>query len=359
MKTFIRARYIHSLSFVLYIIFAGFALGIEPAAEEEIKTDLSVTMEQIRQNRGKGISTDTLAKKYGVALIPHIEQYMVDPNKFVRWQAYATMWHVGKSTNDIPSRRAIVYKFLTRLRDDDRNRGYLARFLLQFRADDFTDKAKEVLHQLFLKALANELDPQRNIVLLVGVADMKSELPRLKEFIEKVEGKLKQEHEKGDESDRKFLETLETRAADKERLSRSDKARIEMLRRMLNRQYWQSTLLWAALRARARMGVKEDIMRCIVMVESHPDEGYRVDSLLRELAYIRQPEVVSYLYTYLNSDKLERYKGRDVIRITYGQRAAMALAEMLRGFPGNVYDPKTLERARKWMAEQTKFEIIR
>jgi hypothetical protein len=58
------------------------------------------------------------------------------------------------------------------------------------------------------------------------------------------------------------------------------------------------------LRARARMGVKEDILRCIDLVESHPDEDYRVTWLLHGLSYVRQPEVINYLQKYLNSDKL-------------------------------------------------------
>jgi hypothetical protein len=111
-----------------------------------------------------------------------------------------------------------------------------------------------------------------------------------------------------------------------------------------------------------RMGVKEDIQRCTELVESHPDEDYRVTRLLHQLAYIRQPEIVNHLHKYLNSDKSERYKGPDAMVKTYGQRAAMALAEMLEGFPGREDiggDQETIERCRKWMSEQTEWEITR
>jgi hypothetical protein len=84
--------------------------------------------------------------------------------------------------------------------------------------------------------------------------------------------------------------------------------------------------------------------------------------LLKELSYVRQPEVVDYLHTYLKSDKMEAYKGRDVVPTSYGQRAAIALAQMLHGFPWKKdYAPnqEMIERCRKWMAEQSQWHIIR
>jgi hypothetical protein len=189
---------------------------------------------------------------------------------------------------------------------------------------------------------------QKQIVLLVGVADMKSELPQLEQLIQENEGKLKEEHERYLAQGRREIENM------------SESMR-EHYGYILQKQYWQKSVVWAALRARARMGVKEDIARCIELVESHPDEDYRVESLLNELSYVRQPEVVDYLHTYLKSDKLEAYKGIDVVRSTYAQYAAIALGRMLCGFPWKKDfppKPEMIERCREWMAEQKQRNII-
>lgn len=374
------------LLFAPCIILTAHTSALEPVAEREIRTVLSAEMhlarqtcatppdaESLRKKHGAALSPylkeytthlgepvahidiKRLCTKYGAALLPYIEQYTIDPNSRVRLEAYALMAGIGRDANDTPDRQAIVYKLLTRLRQDEEYKQYLGRMLLQFRAADFSTEAKELLRDQFSSAL---VDRKMNgyvrgyIILLVGVADIKSELPRLKEFIELREDKLKQEHKEDVDRLNKLLEgTPETR-----------KARLEALHKMLNRQYWQGTLVWDALRSRAGMGVKEDIIRCVELAESHPDEGYKVTRLLRELSYVRQPEVVNYLQKYLNSDKLEPYKGYDVIRKSYAQRAAMALAEMLRGFPGNKHyggDQETMERCRKWMNEQKEWHIIR
>jgi hypothetical protein len=103
-----------------------------------------------------------------------------------------------------------------------------------------------------------QMNARGEIILLAGVADLKSELPRLKQFIDEHEGKLKQQHE----------ENLAEWARTVEKMPERRQARFAD---SLLEQYWQSSLVWDALRARARMGVKEDIARCIELVEPHPD----------------------------------------------------------------------------------------
>jgi hypothetical protein len=110
------------------------------------------------------------------------------------------------------------------------------------------------------------------------------------------------------------------------------------------------------------MGVKEDVKRCIEVVEAHPDESYRVIFLLDRISYVRQPEVVEYLKKYLFIDKPEKPASEGHMRMSYAHRAAMALAQMLRGFPGNPEyggNQKTIEECRKWMSKQKKWNIIR
>ena len=374
------------LLFAPCIILTAHTSALEPVAEREIRTVLSAEMhlarqtcatppdaESLRKKHGAALSPylkeytthlgepvahidiKRLCTKYGAALLLYIEQYTIDPNSRVRLEAYALMASIGRDANDTPDRQAIVYKLLTRLRQDEEYKQYLGRMLLQFRAADFSTEAKELLRDQFSSAL---VDRKMNgyvrgyIILLVGVADMKSELPRLKEFIEQREDKLKQEHKEYVGRLHKLLE----------RTPETHKPRLETLRKMFKRQYWQSSLMWDALRARARMGIKEDIHRCIELVESHPDEEYRRDRLLQALAYVRQPEIVGYLYDYLQHSKAKTEFRGDAIIYSEAQRAAMALAAMLRGFPGNKHyggDQETMERCRKWMNEQKEWHIIR
>lgn len=330
---------------LLIVLLAAIAFGLEPQAEQEIKPVLSRFMDEARQGYLSWEPVNRIAEEYGVSVVPYVEDYYTDPCDRVRWHAYALVWKIGLAANDVPGRQLVVDKLLARLRDDpaDGNRQWLANRLLQFTSADFSEASRRSVRELLLRALADsKINPRRDIILLAGVAGLKSELPRLKEFIDEREGKLKQEHEEHLAEWRQVVE-------------RMPEWRKAYHARSLMKQYWQSSLVWAALRARARMGVKEDIARCIQLADSHPDEDYKARRLLRELAYVRQPEVVDYIYDYLKSDEVEKVKGRDVVRMSHAQRAAMALAEMLRRFPGRKDiggDAKTIERCSKWMAEQ-------
>lgn len=318
----LRNKYI--LVFCLCGIFTGLAAAIEPAAEKEIITALSTKMNNIR-NKLPDNNLRELRKKYGTAIVPYLEQYMSDSHTFVRWIAYAEITTLIVDCNDMPLRKRIVDKLVVKVRDDDRNRGRLARRLLKFQAVDFSDKSKEILSaQLSLALDINKMNwhVSREIILLVGAAGMKSELPRLKQFLDKNQERFEKE---------------------------------------LQGQSLHGSLSWTVLRARARMGVKEDIKRCIELAESNPDEWYKATTLLANLAYIRQPETVGILYNYLKSDKVSPYMGKDVVTQRYAGIAAGHLSHILRGFPSylSYRTPDVIEQCRKWMAEQKKWDIIR
>jgi hypothetical protein len=161
--------------------------------------------------------------------------------------------------NDVQARQRIVARLLVGVRDDAYNSGYLAARLLQFTSRDFSEESRQLVREMLLRGLVEtQMNARGEIILLAGVADLKSELPRLKQFIDEHEGKLKQQHE----------ENLAEWARTVEKMPERRQARFAD---SLLEQYWQSSLVWDALRARARMGVKEDIARCIELVEPHPD----------------------------------------------------------------------------------------
>jgi hypothetical protein len=381
----IRGR-VYFLLFTLCIILTADTSALEPADEKQIRTVLSAKMDLVHQgwalppdaktyekkygpalspylreyttNTGEPfavIDIEALCTKYGAALFPYLDEYTTDPNSRIRSKAYILILKIGSQANDPRDRKAAVYRLLSCLRRDQKHKQGLGRKLLRFRAADFSDEAKDLLRQLFSQAL---IDNKMNgyvrgyIILLVGIADIKSELPRLKEFMKQREVELKKKHEKHVQGLRRRIESTPER----------NKLLLENLYKDLNRQYWQSTLMWNALRARARMGVKEDILRCIELVESHPDQRYKVHSLLAQLSYVRRPEVVNYLQKSLNRGKTTPEFIQDMEISSEAQCAAMALAKMLRGFPGNPEyggNHETIVQCRKWMAEQTEWKIIR
>jgi len=305
--------------------------GVQAADQSEIENLLTTKMNAIRQQQPDPTSDAVIAKKYGVKLLPYLEQYRKDTSDRVRWRAHALLWLVGEKSESTSDRQNIVEMLVEALEDKEPLMWQaVSGWLLSFKADDFSPGSKGLLH----KHLTTKKPPNQ-IVLICGVADMKSELPRLQKFLID-ESKVKPETGQG---------------------------------------YWWGTLSWAARRARARMGVEEYIERCIQLVNSEPDLTRRLTHLIRkDLQYIRQPRVVDVLRKYLDSDQklppllprgMEGKKPEieDRYSIPYAQYAAAALAEILVGFPvkkhAGGYSDEEINLCRQWMREQTKWDIIR
>ena len=179
--------------------------------------------------------------------------------------------------------------------------------LLTFTKADFNDDAKGLIRT----ALAKD-NPSRNVIRICGVADMKDEIPRLQNIIDRTSN---------------------------------------------------YNLFWTAHLAKARMGVKEDINEYINYVESITDQNERVKRRLPNVGYIRQPEAIEYLKKYLESDgRLPPVDNRP--GPTYASRVVHILAESLENFPikqkdARNYTDEEIELCRKWMSEQKKWQIIR
>lgn len=255
-----------------------------------------------------------------------VNEYTEDSNPRVVRCAHGLMFRILQNTSAPVDRQTIVGRLVEDVADPNNagDRGHILERLADLaRTSDFTDHSKEILRELVA------VHSWGKLVLVVGVAGIESELPRLQEMIDDLEGELKQQYQPP--SRRK-------------------------------RTYWENSVLWAALRARARMGVTEDIQRCIDMVESHPEPSYRVGWLLRELSYVRQPEVVSYISEYLHTDRMLPSRGDDAVAGSYAQGAAQALAWMLEDFPkkpGLSVAQQDIETIRNWMVDQTEWKIIR
>lgn len=190
-------------------------------------------------------------------------------------------------------------------------------WLLTFKKDDFNKNSKEILRT----AIATKNSSSR-ILLIIGIADIKEILPRLQEL------------------------------AIDEKNDRPDPTRK-----------WYYKINWAARLAMARMGIKEEITKCIEMAESEQDSDERVKRVLPKIGYIRQPEAIEYLKKYLESSKrlpdIDNRPGP-----TYASRVVHILAESLENFPikqkdARDYKEEEIALCRKWMSEQKEWKIIR
>jgi hypothetical protein len=292
------------------------AKPVDVSKAEDIKVELQKRMEMLR-NQHKAIGVQELVKTYGYQVVPAAEPYLSDSEVRVRLRATSLIRRAALMSSDKQERQRIIEKLLDHGTKNPGREDGILEDLLSFQAADFSEAAKEVLQ----KELSTS--PEYTTILLVGAADVKPSLPALKAIVNEANEPLRPFHVGRKQS---------------------------------------HTLAFAALMARARMGVKKDTQRCIQMVEAHPDERYRVVHLLDRLSYIRQPEVVEYIKKYLFIDKPEEPPSKGRSTMSYAQRAAMALAKMLRGFPGNPEyggNQKTIEECRKWMPKQKKWNIIR
>jgi hypothetical protein len=194
--------------------------------------------------------------------------------------------------------------------------------LMGFTAKDFDDKARNTIRQALAKERVGILTVQ-----LCGVANIQEELPRLETLL------IDEAAYIADPSRRDF-------------------------------PMWYYTLGWRARLARARMGVKEDIARCIELAESERNATDRVLRVLPQIGYIRQPEAIEYLRKYLESSERLPPTNPGARGERYASRVMHILAESLEGYPvkpklGGRYTDQEIEICRKWMADKANWKIIR
>jgi len=297
-------------------------LNTHPAFAEEQSSVSSLLAARLEQERARN-REDMVPVKFGAAqlrdanateVLAVLSRYQNDPCWPVRHLAFRyALWLAEVQPQ--PATRTEVVKQLVNgfITDADRQ---AANWLLTFHAEDFSDESRALIRQ----SLAKER-PSRGIVLICGVAQMKDQLPILEKML---------------------IDEMKHQ-------SEVDKQRIGLP--------WYYTTGWSARLARARMGVKEDITKCLQLVETVENLDRRVIKLLRDVGYIRQPEAIEFLQGYLESQqRLSPVKptapGKPVASYVLD-----ILIDCLKDFPvarkpGRGYKWERIEQARKWMAEQ-------
>ncbi len=240
-------------------------------------------------------------------------------------------WSVRHTTHIIIARVANMHP-VTGIRQEVARRLLEAEFnatdrgavtlLMNFTAKDFNSGAREMVRQ----ALARE-NINRHHVQICGVANIQEELPHLRELL---------------------IDEMAHSKDPKTRRSRK----------------WYFTLGWSARLARARMGAKEDIDKCIELAETEKNLQERVLRILPDIGYIRQPEAIQYLQKYLESDQRLSPVSPPVPGEPVSSYVMSILAECLRNYPvkrreARGYTQEEIDLCRKWMAQQTTWDIRR
>ncbi len=277
-------------------------------------------MEAILRNDEISQSMNAVVEKYGYAVVAAAEKYVNDKDAKVRLHAYRYIILATTYSTNLAERQEGVGKLLRGAYTDadTKFQSALRGWLLRYKSQDFSPAAVKLLDEKF----AEDPNDDRTI-LLIGVAQDTPQLEKLAEIRDKVK---------------------------------------EPLQPWVNDPPKGHKLAFAATMARARMGEKDDIKRCIELVDSHPDENFKMVSLLNKLSYVRQPEVVEYLKGYLLDNRYESGAGRNM---TYGERAMLALEEMIEDFPSKdkslKFDSvtKRTQYCYDWLNKQEKLNIIR
>lgn len=278
------------------------------------------------------------------SIVPLAINLTKDTNKRVRFYGYRLLISAKQKTNDLNLLNIIIHAFIEGLKDDN-NSGTCLKVLMDCHKNEFSEETKEYLKQLLDEILTKEITGtySENILLLVGVADMQEEMNKLQAIMDIGDGNSSR--------------------------SRSNPHRM----------------VFAALKAKARMGDKDAIRQCIAQVDMEQDEERKLRISLKHIAYIRQPEAVDYIKQYIYSDKKTRDLGPDALGGSYSDIAAGYLEEMIVGFPNRAeianhikeygFDEAFTEKwptymndggrkayvlnCRQWLEAQDSLEIIR
>ncbi|MFA5239262.1 MAG: hypothetical protein WC476_06090 [Phycisphaerae bacterium] len=251
-------------------------------------------------------------------------KYENDPCEPVRDRAYWQEVHFAKLRPEPWIKQEVVFRLAKALIDPNTELGgRISSRLLSFTEKDFSPAAKELIRQNL-----KTNNRKGETIMLVGVANIIEEQPRL-------EGLL--------------IDELAYQAE-------ADKT---------GKMPWYFTLGWRAHLALARMGVKEDVDKCVGLIEQEIDNNKNW-RLLHDLGYIRQPEAIESLKKYFLSDlKLPPMKPDGWGAESYSRYIMPILDENLSNFPikqkksRGFYTKEEIELCRKWMSEQKEWKIIR
>lgn len=268
------------------------------------------------------ITDDKLEAADPQDVLATLAPYEKDSEWSVRHMAHIIIARVADAHPITQVRREVATRLVrAQLSGTDKGAG---RLLMNFTAKDFNDESKALIRQALAEANIAKVggDPS---IWLCAVANMQEELPRLKQLL-------------------------------------IDELAYSTDPKMRHSPKWYFTSGWAARLARARMGVKADIEKCLKLVDTIESVDKKVTILLHDVGYIRQPAAIEYLKKYFLSDL--RLSARGGIGEPVAKYLMPILADCLRDFPvesreGRTYTDEEIDLCRKWMSGRTKWNIVR
>jgi hypothetical protein len=304
-----------------------FALPLEVLVGKEEADIAALLKAKMQEARGSArdltvdirITDEKLQAADPQQVLAVLAPYEKDPQWSVRHMAHIIIARVA-NMHPVTEIRQEVARRLLEAEFNATDRGAVT-LLMNFTAKDFNSGAREMIRQ----ALARE-NISRHHVLICGVANIEEELPHLKELL---------------------IDEIEYQAKTKRRGKK-----------------WYYTVGWAARLARARIGVKEEINKCIELVDAEKDFHARVTRLLHDTGYIRQPAAITYLQGYLESDQRLSAVSPPIPGEPVSSYVMSILAECLRNYPvkrreARGYAQEEIDLCRKWMAQQTTWDVRR
>ena len=280
-------------------------------ARRELEPAITASFEQLAGGETVSTVPASLLEAEPRRALELLKPYENDASPKVRHYAYTLAWQVGRSSADPKVRKAVTARLTGALTDaSPLVWQHAAQHLNSFDAADFTPTCHQVI-----RGLVNRDDVDPDVIRVVGIAGMSDLLDHLQVALR-------------DES--KFT-------------SASLGGR------------WYGTRSWSARLARARLGVKGDIDRVVELVGLEPDPITRVTVLLGDLGYVRQPQTLDVIRSYLESDdRLPNASKPQNPGTQYAQYAADVLADHLADFPIDKrfvggYSEEDLKLIRQWM----------
>ena len=316
----------HILACSMLTVLAAGAEEAPPDLAEAMSQSLSLKNMKASERPADAVWPAQMGENHGLALVPHLRRYMENQEKGIQFSVIEAMSGIKRACETPAQRRQLVDELvrwfcLPGCREPRRIVGVLD----EMRAEDFSDSAKEALCARLVESMEKpRLVDERSAALAVGIADVRKALPLL----------AKQSFKKTDD-----VQSIASAG-----------------------RRWFDSVRWHWLRARARMGVEEDILLCIRLVEAMPKECDRATLMFEQLAYVRQPEIVEHLKSYAFRDDVAVQAEGDILGTLYCEKAIEALAYMIEGFPlepGRSCYGDRIEECREWLRNHPKYTLRR
>jgi hypothetical protein len=301
---------------LLTIVLIGLSLV---ASGQDVSDLLSSAMENTRAKNYQQLNERPLYDSANLQIVlANLRPYLADTAIAIRAKAYRILRNVGLATEMENIRNYVVNQLIDGVRDIDSGiAGIAVESLTNFRKQNFDIEVQRKLSDL----LATKPPFYDKVLLLAG-------------FVELID-------QRGLISNMLLTDTL-----------LNDKSR------------------WAAHLALARMGVQEEVSYVVNKVKRYPVNDDVVYELLPDLAYIRQPLAVDYLFEVVNSDAkgCETADPESTAKILCGYRVLEYLAPILQGFPYQIDDSgdlitddyrQVLADVRQWYTNNSGYVIIK